>query len=138
MWAQRSAWLTQSISFFGVLLTRCAHAVGLASAPGLGVAALALEAAVGRPMVIATAAAVASATRHPRRRPCPGLIMMLPSDGEPVGVIAERGVQMLADVVGCRHRPDPRTFVRSGGANTHDYARRQSTSWSLGSGVPDK
>ena len=46
-----------------------------------------------------------------------GLIIMSPSDGEPVGVIAGRGVQMLGDVVGCRRRGDPRTFVPSVGAN---------------------
>src|SRR5690349_15549355 len=38
---------------------------------------------MGRPMLTATAAAEATASRHPRRRPCPGLIMMLPSDGDP-------------------------------------------------------
>jgi hypothetical protein len=69
--------LTQSTSFFGVLLTRLAHAVGLASA--VGVAAFALKATGDRIPAAATAAAVAIASLHPRRRPCRGLMVMLPS-----------------------------------------------------------
>jgi hypothetical protein len=97
--------------------------------------ALALEAAAARPMVIATAAAVASATRRPRRPPYPGLIMMLPSDGEPVGVIAERGVQMLAEVVGYRRRRRPSDLRAVSLARTRTFGERPpSTSSSLGSG----
>src|SRR3954447_10334939 len=64
MWAQRSSLLTQSTSFSGVLLTRLAHAVGLAS--GVGAAGVALEATADRVPAAATAA-VAIASLHPRR-----------------------------------------------------------------------
>jgi hypothetical protein len=60
-----------------VLLTRWAHAVGLASA--VGAVGLALQATGDMATAAATAAAVAIASLHPRRRPCRGLIVMLPS-----------------------------------------------------------
>src|SRR5262245_47243678 len=66
----------QSMSFSGVLLTRLAHAVGLAS--GVGATGVALEATGDRNPAAATAAAVAIASLHPRRRPCRGLIRDAP------------------------------------------------------------
>jgi len=76
MWAQRSSLLTQSTSLCGVLLTLLAQAVGLASV--VGVMALALQATGDRATVTATAAAVANASVHPRRRPCRRFIVVLP------------------------------------------------------------
>src|SRR5689334_19479449 len=78
MWAQRSRLLTHSTSFRGVLLTRWAHAFELASA--LSVVGLALEATGDVAAAAATAAAMATMSLHVRR-PCRGLIGMLPSYG---------------------------------------------------------
>src|SRR5690242_18001491 len=80
MWVHRSSRFTQSTSFLAVLLTRFAQAVVLASAAEA--VALALDANTGPAPVTATAAAVATASLQPRRRPCPGLIVMLPYVGE--------------------------------------------------------
>src|SRR5689334_24579948 len=80
MCAHRSSRFTQSTSFCGVLLTRFAQAVELASAAEA--VALALDANNGTAPVTATTAAVATASLQPRRRPCPGLIVMLPYVGE--------------------------------------------------------
>jgi hypothetical protein len=76
MWDQRSSLLTHSTSFVGVLLTRLAHAVGLASE--VGVAGVAVDATGDKVPATATAAE-AIASLHPRRRPYRALIVKLPS-----------------------------------------------------------
>jgi hypothetical protein len=76
------------MSFFGVLLTRLAHAVELES--GVGAAGVALEATGDRVPAAATAAAVAIASLHPRRRPCRGLIRDAPFvTAEPADVVVD-------------------------------------------------
>src|SRR4029077_19216362 len=101
MWAQRSSLLTQLMSFCGVLLTRLAHAVGLAS--GVGAAGVALEATGDRVPAGArcsaggrgargppTATAWGTGSLHPRRRPCRGLIRDAPFvTAEPADVVVD-------------------------------------------------
>jgi hypothetical protein len=69
------------------LLTRFAHAVEFASAAEA--VALALDANTGMPAIAATAAVVATASLQPRRRPFPGLIVMLPYVARPAGVVVD-------------------------------------------------
>ena len=87
MWAQRSSLVTQSTSFCGVLLTRLAHAVGLASPFG-GIVALALDATMGRPRVTAAAAAVA-ARAAPLDVPGAGSSCAPLLPAEPAGVVVD-------------------------------------------------